>query len=453
MARFFGTDGIRGEANSGFMTPAMALKIGQSFGIVLKQHTQRPKVVIGKDTRISGYMLENALAAGLCSVGADALFLGPLPTPGVAYLTRGLRATAGVMISASHNPFQDNGFKFFNREGFKPADAEEGAIEDLLNLPHLDNYLVSGNEVGRARRIDDAMGQYAVYVKERFPKSFKLDGKRIVIDTAHGAAYKIAPKIFSELGAEVFCIHNEPTGYNINSQSGALHPEKLMEWVLKYRADVGIALDGDADRVVLVDNQGHIVNGDQIIGLCALDMNASGLLNNNEVVVTVMSNMGLDEALKKNGIKVRRTGVGDRTVVEEMIKCGALLGGEQSGHLLFLDSGTTGDGMVAALKVIEIMLRRQLPLHELAMCIRQFPQITHNVRVAFKPPLDSLEHLSHEIKVKEKKLDGKGRILVRYSGTEPLARITIEGPDHSLISSMALELEEAFLKDLHIHKN
>jgi phosphoglucosamine mutase len=346
MGKYFGTDGIRGEANVGAMSPAMVLRIGQAFGLMLKEKHAHPRVIIGKDTRVSGYMLEGILSAGLCSVGVDVLFLGPLPTPGVAYLTRGMRATAGIMISASHNPFHDNGIKLFDRNGYKFPDADEALIEKLMDDPNLENRLISSAEIGRARRIDDAIGQYAVFLKERFPKAFQLEGMRIVIDCANGAGYRVAPKVFSELGAEVFCINDDPNGFNINLDSGALHPEKLQEEVQRYRADIGLALDGDADRLLIVDEKGHLLDGDQIIAMCALAMKSEGQLVGNKVVVTVMSNMGLDVAMRENGIEVIRTSVGDRHVVEEMRRQKLVLGGEQSGHLLFLDSSTTGDAII-----------------------------------------------------------------------------------------------------------
>jgi phosphoglucosamine mutase len=420
MGKYFGTDGIRGEANVGAMSPAMVLKIGQAFGLMLREKHARPKVIIGKDTRVSGYMLEGILSAGLCSVGVDVLFLGPLPTPGVAYLTRGMRATAGIMISASHNPFHDNGIKLFDRNGYKFPDADESLIEKLMDDPNLENRLIASADIGRAKRIDDAIGQYAVFLKERFPKAFQLDGMRIVIDCANGAGYRVAPKVFSELGAEVFCINDDPNGFNINLDSGALHPEKLQEEVLRYRADIGLALDGDADRLLIVDERGHLLDGDQIIAMCALAMKAEGQLVGNKVVVTVMSNMGLDLAMRENGIDVIRTSVGDRHVVEEMRRQGLVLGGEQSGHLLL-----------------------------------KLPQVTRNVKVLSRPPLSELPEFQAEVSKVEKHLAGAGRVLVRYSGTETLARITVEGPELVLIKQMSLDLEKHLVSSIaaHVAKN
>lgn len=454
MGKYFGTDGIRGEANTGAMSPSMVLRVGQAFGIALRNRgIERPRVIIGKDTRVSGYMLEGILMSGLCSVGVDVLFLGPLPTPGVAYLTRGMRATAGIMISASHNPFFDNGIKFFDQDGFKFPDHEEAYIESLIDDPLIERKLVESSKVGRAKRIDDAIGQYAVFLKERFPKSLKLDGKRIVIDCANGSGYKVAPKVFSELGAEVFCIHDEPNGFNINLDSGALHPEHLQSEVLRYRADIGLALDGDADRLVVVDEKGNIIDGDQILAMCALEMQATGQLPGNSIVATVMSNKGLDLAMKKAGIEVIRTAVGDRHVVDEMKKRKVILGGEQSGHLLFLDSSTTGDAIIAALKVLETMLRKGKPVSELATAMEKLPQVTRNVKVPAKPPMAELIAVNKKIGELEQKLSSNGRILFRYSGTEQVARITIEGPDLLGIKTMAQELESVVLSEIVAWQN
>jgi phosphoglucosamine mutase len=424
------------------------LRIGQAFGLLLKERVERPKVIVGKDTRVSGYMIEGILSAGLCSVGVDVLFLGPLPTPGVAYLTRGMRTTGGIMISASHNPFHDNGIKFFDNNGFKLPDADEAAIERYLDDPSLESRLVSSSDLGRARRIDDAIGQYAVFLKEQFPRNLQLDGMRIVVDCANGAAYRVAPKVLEELGAEVFCINDDPNGFNINLESGALHPEKLQREVQRFRANVGFALDGDADRLLVVDEKGALLDGDQIITMCALELFEQKQLKQNTVVVTIMSNMGLDLALVPKGIEVVRTAVGDRHVVEALRKRGASLGGEQSGHLLFLDSSTSGDGVLAALKVLEIMIRKDKPLSELSHVMQKLPQVTRNVKVPGKPPLEKLSALQERLKEVEEKLGKAGRCFVRYSGTESLARITIEGVDLFTIKGYASELEETLLQDI-----
>ena len=355
MGRYFGTDGIRGKANVYPMSPDFVLKLGQAIGLHFKKSAHRPRILIGKDTRRSGYMLEQALCAGICSVGVDVNFLGPLPTPGIAYLTRGLRAAAGIVISASHNPYYDNGIKIFSSNGFKLPDEIEELLEDMIEKEPVVSPFPTGMDVGSAKRIDDAIGQYAVFLKEQFPKDLTLDGMRIVLDCANGAAYKVAPKVFEELGAELFLVGNEPDGQNINRNCGALHPDKVSELVHLYKADIGLALDGDADRLIVVDESGSIVDGDQIMAICASYMKQKNTLKNNTVVATVMSNMGLDIAMEKIGVKVLKTKVGDRHVVEAMRQGGYNLGGEQSGHLVFSDKNTTGDGIMAALFLLEII--------------------------------------------------------------------------------------------------
>jgi phosphoglucosamine mutase len=448
MAKYFGTDGIRSEANTGLMSPIMLLKLAQSFGVILKKRTNRPKVLLGKDTRVSGYMIEGTIASGLCSVGVDVLFVGPLPTPGIAYLTRGMRADAGMMISASHNPYQDNGIKLFDHNGFKLPDNDESYIEQLMDSPELEKYLVKSEYMGRAKRIDDAIGQYAVFLKERFPKNLKLDGKKIILDCANGAGYKVAPKVFEELGAEVICMHNEPNGFNINQDSGALHPQKLAEKVAEYHADIGFALDGDADRLIVVDEKGNVLDGDHIIAMCALEMKSQNQLKNNGVCVTIMSNKGFDVAMENAGIRVIRTNVGDRNVMECMLSNDFVLGGEQSGHLIFLDSSTTGDAIIACLKVLEMMCHTGKNISQLTSVMKKFPQITKNVKVCSKPPLHSLHMTSSLVREFEQELGSSGRVLLRYSGTESLARITLEGPELGQIEAMAMKIEKALLKEI-----
>jgi phosphoglucosamine mutase len=450
MGKYFGTDGIRGEANKGCMSPAFVLKIGQAFGVTLRNKNPKikPRVLIGKDTRVSGYMIEGALSAGLCSVGVDVLFVGPLPTPGIAYLTRGMRATGGIVISASHNPYTDNGIKLFDNEGYKLPDADEELIENLIDSENFNQYLVSSDLLGRAKRIDDAIGQYAVFLKERFPKNLKLDGKIIVVDSAHGAGYKVAPKVLRELGADVICINDEPNGFNVNLNSGALHPESLQEAVLKNKAHIGIALDGDADRLIVVDEKGSILDGDQIIAMCAIELKSKNQLKNNGVCVTIMTNKGFDVAMQSANIDVVRTAVGDRYVVEEMKKRDFILGGEQSGHLLFLDSSSTGDAVIAALKVLEVMCTHEKPLSQLASVMRKFPQVTKNVKVTNKPPFDSLPRTSSLVKKLEHELGSSGRILLRYSGTETLARVTLEGPSLTRLNEMASSIEKELLSEI-----
>lgn len=442
MGRYFGTDGIRGKANVSPMSPDFVLKLGQAIGLHFKNAYPHPKILIGKDTRRSGYMLEQALSAGICSVGVDVLFLGPLPTPGIAYLTRGMRACAGIVISASHNPFDDNGIKIFSDNGFKLPDEIESKLEDIVDSSGVDG-LPIGMSIGMAKRIEDAVGQYAVFLKEQFPKHLTLEGLRIVVDCANGAAYKVAPKVFEELGAELFILGNQPDGRNINYQSGALYPQNLMEKVKLYKADIGIALDGDADRLIVVDHMGQIVDGDQILAICAEHMHRSGRLKKATVVSTVMSNMGLEVAMQRMGVKLARTKVGDRYVVDEMRKNGYNLGGEQSGHLIFADCSTTGDGILAALNLLEVMILKQKTLHELKDLMEIMPQVLKNVHVQHKTPFEDIPEVNKSIVDAEKKLGQRGRVLVRYSGTENLARIMLEGEDHNQIETMAHDIARA----------
>lgn len=452
MKKLFGTDGIRGRANVYPISPDLVLKLGQAIGLFFKEQHPHPRILIGKDTRLSGYMLEQALASGICSVGVDAQFLGPLPTPGIAYLTRGLRASAGIVISASHNPYQDNGIKIFSANGYKLPDDAEERLETLLNAATLGENLPIDAAIGRAKRIDDAIGQYAVYLKEQFPKHLTLDGLRIVIDCANGAAYRVAPKVFTELGAECFLIGVAPNGININEGCGALHPQNLAEQVKLYKADVGLAFDGDADRLVIVDERGELVDGDEILAICGQQMMRLGKLRNATVVSTVMSNMGLEIALDRVGAKVKRTKVGDRYVMEEMLKGDYNLGGEQSGHLIFRDSATTGDGILAALHVLEIMVSEQKSMSSLKSCMQRLPQVLKNIDVYEKVPLDHMPILGQLIAKMEAKLGKTGRILFRYSGTESLARIMVEGQNIDEIEALAAELAHETSQAIANHK-
>ena len=452
MKKLFGTDGIRGRANVYPISPDLVLKLGQAIGLFFKEQHPHPRILIGKDTRLSGYMLEQALASGICSVGVDAQFLGPLPTPGIAYLTRGLRASAGIVISASHNPYQDNGIKIFSANGYKLPDDAEERLETLLNAATLGENLPIDAAIGRAKRIDDAIGQYAVYLKEQFPKHLTLDGLRIVIDCANGAAYRVAPKVFTELGAECFLIGVAPNGININEGCGALHPQNLAEQVKLYKADVGLAFDGDADRLVIVDERGELVDGDEILAICGQQMMRLGKLRNATVVSTVMSNMGLEIALDRVGAKVKRTKVGDRYVMEEMLKGDYNLGGEQSGHLIFRDSATTGDGILAALHVLEIMVSEQKSISCLKSCMERLPQVLKNIHVSEKVPLDHMPNLGQLITKMEAKLGKTGRILFRYSGTESLARIMVEGQNIDEIEALAAELAHETSQAIANHK-
>ncbi|MBI1921060.1 MAG: phosphoglucosamine mutase [Geobacter sp.] len=443
MKKLFGTDGVRGVANVYPMTTEMAMQIGRAAAYIFKNGNRRHRIVIGKDTRLSGYMIENALAAGICSMGVDVLLVGPLPTPGIAYITSSMRADAGVVISASHNPFQDNGIKFFFKDGFKLPDEMELKIEELIFAKKIDSLRPIASEVGKASRIEDAAGRYVVFLKSTFPKELDLTGMKIVLDCANGAAYKVAPAVLEELGAEVIAIGVKPNGTNINAGCGSLHPDLLSEAVKEHRADLGIALDGDADRVIFVDEFGNEVDGDHIMAICATDMLKHRKLRKNTLVATVMSNMGLDIAVKKAGGKVVKTSVGDRYVVEEMRKGGYNLGGEQSGHMIFLDHNTTGDGMLSALQVLAIMQRQKKSLAELAEVMIPLPQVLVNVRVKEKQDIMTIPEVSKLINGIEGKLKDEGRILIRYSGTEPLLRIMLEGQDKYQITSWAKEIAEA----------
>jgi phosphoglucosamine mutase len=447
----FGTDGIRGRANQEPMLPDMILKLGQAIGTYFRQKYDHPKIVIGKDTRRSGYMLEQALSAGICSVGVDTFFLGPLPTPGIAYLTRGLRANAGIVISASHNPYYDNGIKIFSSTGYKLPDEVEAELETMAFGNKIRD-LPTGRAIGRSRRIDDATGQYSVFLKEQFPKHLTLDGLRIVIDCANGAGYKIAPKVFEELGAEVFVQGNKPDGFNINDQCGALHPDRLVESVRLYKADLGIALDGDADRLVLVDEKGEVVDGDEVMAVCGSFFMSQGKLKENTIVSTIMSNLGLDLAMAKVGGKVVRTDVGDRYVVEAMIKGGFNFGGEQSGHLVFRDCSTTGDGILAALHVLEVMLEKGVSINELKKCMERLPQVLKSFDVKEKVPLENMPELTAAIRDAERTLGKKGRVLFRYSGTEKKARIMVEGDDPAVIENLACQLSDLTTASIANHR-
>jgi phosphoglucosamine mutase len=448
MKKLFGTDGVRGVANVYPMTTEMAMQLGRAAAYIFKNGQRRHRIVIGKDTRISGYMIENALAAGICSMGVDVLLVGPLPTPGIANITSSMRADAGVVISASHNAFQDNGIKFFSRDGFKLPDEMELKIEELIFSKKIDSLRPVATEVGKAYRIDDAVGRYVVFLKSSFPKELDLAGLKIVLDCANGAAYKVAPAVLEELGAEVILLGAKPNGTNINAGCGSLHPEVISEAVKEHRADLGIALDGDADRVIFVDEFGNEVDGDHIMAICATDMLKQKKLRKSTLVSTVMSNMGLDIALKKAGGKVIKTAVGDRYVVEEMRKGGYNLGGEQSGHMIFLDYSTTGDGVQSALQVLAVMRRTGKTLSELAEVMIPLPQVLVNVRVAEKKDILTLPEIARLIKGIEAKLQDEGRILIRYSGTEPLLRIMLEGQDKYQITAFAKEIADLVEKKL-----
>jgi phosphoglucosamine mutase len=440
MRQLFGTDGIRGVANIYPMTTEIAMQIGRAIAFIVKTQTKGHHIVIGKDTRLSGYMIENALAAGVCSMGVDVQLLGPLPTPGIAFITTSMRADAGVVISASHNPFQDNGIKIFSRDGFKLPDEVELDIEDLIFSQKMAALRPVADEVGRATRIEDATGRYIVFLKHTFPAKYTLDDFHIVLDCAHGATYKVAPYVFSELGAKVTCVGVSPDGKNINRDCGALHPEIMAEKVKQLGADIGLALDGDGDRLIVCDENGEIVDGDHIMAICASDLLSRRKLKKKTLVATVMSNMGLEKAMTKMGGRLVRAQVGDRYVVETMRAKGYNFGGEQSGHLVFLDHNTTGDGIQAGLQLLSIMIKKKKPLSELANIMTTYPQILENVRMSSKIAPEQIPGFSEALMDAEKQLGKRGRILVRPSGTEPVIRVMAEGEDDKEISTIALEL-------------
>lgn len=445
--KLFGTDGIRGTANLDPMTAETALKLGMAAGRHFTRGNHRHMVVIGKDTRLSGYLLEPALTAGFIAVGMDVVLLGPLPTPAVAMLTRSLRADLGVMISASHNPYQDNGIKLFGPDGFKLSDEDEIEIEHKM-FNGLDSYRVGSDHLGKAKRLDDAVGRYIEYAKSSFPRGLRLDGLKIVVDCANGAAYKVAPTVLWELGAEVVPLGVNPDGFNINKDCGSLHTEALRTQVVAHGAHLGIALDGDADRVVLCDEHGTIIDGDQVMGLIGASWKRSGLLRGNAVVATVMSNMGLEKFLAGQGIDLHRTGVGDRYVLERMRKDGFNVGGEQSGHIILSDHSTTGDGLVAALQALAAIIDSGKAASEVLHLFDPFPQVLKNVRVAGKPE-DALAQatVKDAIAEGENRLKGSGRVLIRKSGTEPLIRVMAEGEDKKLVESVVDDIV-ATIKDV-----
>ncbi|HKI51149.1 MAG TPA: phosphoglucosamine mutase [Geothermobacteraceae bacterium] len=441
--KLFGTDGVRGVANIHPMTSEIAMQLGRAMAFVCKDADKRHRIVIGKDTRLSGYMIENALAAGICSMGVDVLLVGPLPTPGIAFITSSMRADAGVVISASHNPYQDNGIKFFSRDGFKLPDPVELKIEELIFSKQIDSLRPTAGEVGKAFRIDDACGRYIVFLKNSFPRELDLKGLKIVLDCAHGAAYKAAPAVLEELGAEVIRLGVNPNGTNINAGCGSMHPEVVAAAVKEHGADLGIALDGDADRVIFVDEHGREVDGDHVMAICGTDLLRQNKLPQKTLVATVMSNMGLEVAMRKAGGQVVRTAVGDRYVVEEMRRHGYGVGGEQSGHMIFLEHNTTGDGMISALQVLAILQRSGKTLSELAQVMTALPQVLINVRIKKRQDLADVPEVSRVIRGIEKMLGNDGRVLIRYSGTEPLLRVMLEGQDQFQIEALANDIVEA----------
>jgi phosphoglucosamine mutase len=446
--KLFGTDGVRGVANVEPMTCETALKLGRAAGHMFMKDDRRHSILIGKDTRLSGYMIESALVAGICSMGVDALLVGPMPTPAVAHITRSLKADAGIVISASHNPYEDNGIKFFSHDGFKLPDEMEADIEELIESGGIDHIRPTAHKVGKAFRINDAVGRYIEYVKTTIPKGITFEDIRIVADCANGATYKIAPSVLCELGADVIPMNIEPDGTNINRECGSVYIDRVCEETKNQKAHVGMAFDGDADRVLFADEEGTVVDGDQIMAMCALDMLKEGRLAKNTLVATVMSNLGLEHAIKKAGGQVVKTAVGDRYVVEEMLRGEFRIGGEQSGHIILLDYNTTGDGMITALQVLSLMKKTGQSLKELASCMKRFPQSLVNVPVKRKQPFEEIPHVDARIKKAEETLGDLGRILVRYSGTEALARVMVEGMNEAEINEIAESVAEAIAQEL-----
>lgn len=453
--KIFGTDGVRGVANIEPVTAETALRLGRAAGHVFKNLESqargrgRHKIVLGKDTRLSGYMLENAISSGILSMGVDVLFIGPLPTPGVAYVTRSLRADAGIVITASHNPYADNGIKFFRADGYKLDDKVEDQIEHLVFSGEIETIRPTAEAIGKAVRIDDALGRYIEFAKSSFPRGMTLEGMRVVVDCGHGAAYKSTPCVLRELGADVVVYGNQPDGMNINKDCGSMHPELMCQKVREHNACIGIAHDGDADRVILCDETGTLIDGDDIMAIAGLDMLSNGTLGEKTVVSTVMSNAGLEAAIHQAGGKVIRTAVGDKNVIDEMLRNGFNLGGEQSGHMIFRDYSTTGDGLVAALQLLRIMKAKDQPLSRLAKCWTRYPQLVTNIRVREKKPFEQLNGVNKLVADAETELKAQGgRLLLRYSGTEPKARLLVEGRDQSVLEKWSAQISEAIKKQV-----
>jgi len=455
--KIFGTDGVRGTANVEPVTAETALKLGRAAAHVFKnlelqsRGRGKHKIVIGKDTRLSGYMLENAISSGILSMGVDVLFIGPLPTPGVAYVTRSLRADAGIVITASHNPYADNGIKFFRADGYKLDDQVEAIIENLVFSGEIETIRPTAGEIGKAVRIDDALARYIEYAKASFPRGLTLEGVKIVLDCGHGAAYKASPCVLRELGAEAIVYGSQPDGKNINENCGSMHPEAMCRKVVEHGAHLGIAHDGDADRVLLCDETGKLIDGDDIMAIAALEMLAENTLAGKTLVATVMSNAGLEAAIQNAGGKMLRTAVGDKNVIDEMLRHDFNLGGEQSGHLIFRDHASTGDGLVAALQILRIMKAKGQPLSRLAQCWSRFPQLVTNVRVREKKPFEQLDGVSKLVAEAEKELAAQGgRLLLRYSGTEPKVRLLVEGRNAKALEKWSQQICGAIQKQIGV---
>ena len=442
MGNLFGTDGIRGQANRYPMNAEIAFGVGQAVAYLLRKEHHRTRIIIGKDTRISGYMLESSLESGITSMGGNPYLVGVLPTPGIAFVTQSMRADAGVVISASHNPYEDNGIKIFNGNGFKLSDAQEETIEELVLSGRLKELLPAPKDMGQAFRIDDVHGRYIVFLKNSFPRNLSMEGMKMVLDTANGATYKVAPEAFTELGADVEVIHRTPNGLNINDGCGSQFTEDLRKRVLESGAAIGLAFDGDGDRLIAVDEKGNEITGDQILIICATMLKEEGKLKNDLVVSTIMSNLGLRVACKKYGFNHHASKVGDRYVLEDMLRLGGAIGGEDSGHMIFLDHHTTGDGIITAMQLVGAMARTAKPLSELSKMMEIYPQKLINVDVRQKPEIDSVPELADAIKQVEHELGDEGRVLVRYSGTQNMCRVMVEGPSATITEGYCAKLAD-----------
>ncbi|MDD2388232.1 MAG: phosphoglucosamine mutase [Desulfobacterales bacterium] len=448
MGKLFGTDGIRGEANQYPMDAVLAFSVGQAVTHILKRDNHCPRIIIGKDTRISGYMIESSLEAGITSMGGDPYLVGVLPTGGIAFITESMRADAGIVISASHNPYQDNGIKIFSGNGYKLSDAEEETIEAFLRQGNLPELVPPPDKIGRAYRIEDARGRYIVFLKHTFPRRLSIEGMKIVMDAANGAAYKVAPELFRELGAQVDVIHNTPNGLNINDQCGSQFTRDLRNRVRETGAAIGLAFDGDADRLIAVDEKGREISGDQIMIICAKMLKDQGRLKNNLLVSTVMSNLGLRVACRTLGIDHHASRVGDRYVLEDMKRLDGIIGGEQSGHMIFLDHHTTGDGLLTAIQLIAAMVIEGKPLSELAAIMDIFPQRLINIEVGSKPEIESLPRVVDAIRQVESDLGDEGRVLVRYSGTQNLCRVMVEGPCENITETCCKQIADIIREEI-----
>jgi phosphoglucosamine mutase len=448
MNKLFGTDGIRGIANEHPMTTEIALNVGRAIAYLSKRKGHTPRIIIGRDTRLSGDMFESSIISGICSMGVNAISVGVMPTPGIAFLTHDMRADAGIVISASHNPSQDNGIKIFNSDGFKLSDEKENQIEELIFANNMEKLHPVPKEMGKVSRLDDAAGRYVDFLKSTFPQDINPEGMKVVLDCSNGATYRVAPEVFAELGVEVTTLFNQPDGKNINLNCGSQHTENLAAEVLRQRADVGFAFDGDGDRVIAVDDKGNVLTGDRMLAICSVILKKEGKLKNNLVVRTVMSNLGLSVAFQKMGIDSVFAQVGDRFVLEEMLARGAIIGGEDSGHLIFLQHHTTGDGLITALQVLAAMKKEDRPLSELARIMKVFPQMLINIDVKRKPEIETVPEITAAIKKAEEALGDKGRVLVRYSGTQNMCRVMVEGPTKKETETHCRQIAEVVKKIL-----